>query len=140
MIALRKETDEMKEKMDQANRFKAEMAQGISVLSQKLGVFPAGNPSRAQQASLPDQIKLCDEKVKEFLVQKRALGSQGVKSSAINSVLSSQASNVRVKVPDLQNSASRRGAMASNGAKDGADDSESSDEEMFRNSRNSARR
>ena len=42
MIALRKETDEMKEKMDQANRFKAEMAQGVSVLSQKLGVVPAG--------------------------------------------------------------------------------------------------
>ena len=54
MIALQKETDEMKEKIDAANRFKAEMGQGISILSQKLGVAAStGRAGEQPSLSLP---------------------------------------------------------------------------------------
>ena len=43
MIALQKETEEMKDKVDTATRRKAELAQGISILSQKLGIASMGN-------------------------------------------------------------------------------------------------
>ena len=54
MIALQKETDEMKEKVDVGNRFKAEMAQGISILSQKLGVAASGRTGEQSSMSLPE--------------------------------------------------------------------------------------
>lgn len=147
MIALQKETDEMKDRVDVGNRFKAEMAQGISILSQKLGVAASGRPGEQSSMSLPEQIRMCDEKVKELLVQKRALGGSGGAfsdrtGSAVNSdILSRQESNIRVKVPESNKSKSSasRAAGGSN-AGEGGDDSESSDEEMFRNRRNSTRK
>ena len=57
MIALQKETDEMKEKVDVGNRFKAEMAQGISILSQKLGVAASGRTGEQSSMSLPSTPK-----------------------------------------------------------------------------------
>ena len=54
MIALQKETDEMKDRVDVGNRFKAEMAQGISILSQKLGVAASGRPGEQSSMSLPE--------------------------------------------------------------------------------------
>ena len=147
MIALQKETDEMKEKVDVGNRFKAEMAQGISILSQKLGVAASGRTGEQSSMSLPEQISMCDEKVKELLVQKRALGGSGGAfsdrtGSAVNSdILSRQESNIRVKVPESNKSKSSTSrAAGQSSAGDGGEDSESSDEEMFRNRRNSTRK
>ena len=46
MIEMRKETEEMKEKLEKEQRAKAELAQGISILSQKLGIAQSGSDSK----------------------------------------------------------------------------------------------
>ena len=46
MIEMRKETEEMKEKLEKEQRAKAELAQGISILSQKLGIAVSGSDSK----------------------------------------------------------------------------------------------
>ena len=46
MIEMRKETEEMKEKLEKEQRAKAELAQGISILSQKLGITQSDSDSK----------------------------------------------------------------------------------------------
>lgn len=49
----------MKEKLEMKNRFKAELAQGISILCQKLGTSGGKD--------MPESLTLCDSKIKELL-------------------------------------------------------------------------
>jgi len=69
LIALQRELEIMKEKLARASRVKAELVQGISILSQKLGI-PA---SKTEGKNLPETLVLCDSKIKELLTEKKQM-------------------------------------------------------------------
>ena len=61
----------MKEKLARASRVKAELFQGISILSQKLRI-PADITAGK---NLPETLVLCDSKIKELLAEKKKMKS-----------------------------------------------------------------
>ena len=105
LIAIQREIEVLKETLEKSQRFKAELVQGISVLSQKLGVeAPTAD-------GLSQTLQLCDQKVKELLNQKARLGTaiRG-RVGGVNPSISDQESNIRVKLPgDERKSSSRYG-------------------------------